>query len=589
MNKPSIIVFSKDRPMQLHAYIESLLKYSDIEQKNISILYKVSQGIDYKRVIKEFPSVNWVIENNFYEELLKIIKYSEDYIMFGCDDVVFKDCFSLEYAKEILTNNEQIMGFSFRLGTNIMPCPKNISSNERYIEWNWEKSQEPHFNYPWELDCTLYRKSDIVEMLVKYEQSTKETIKSPNYLESIFAAAAKKYIIRPDMACLNKKGQAIVITVNRVQETHCNAIDSTKSTDIYTLNKIYNEENNKLDIKTISTIENYIIHVGSEYFVLENREKNWKKPKIKKPKIKKIKTVKDKKNNPLKIFFKNITYLFRYNLKEMAKISSEKNVNLMMENIKYELADELNTLKKPNIKSPEETIEALITERASFCRYGDGEFTIIAGEGIPYQKYNAKLSFRLKEILKCNDKNVFVGVPYCYYSSVKNMRDFPKTYMRTWVRERSDYITDLCLPDKQYYDTTCSQMYVMYENYDFKSYFEKIKQIWANRDITIICGKTVFDKIENDIFNCAKSIEYQYAPPLNAFEEYDNIFEEAKRINKDRLVVIILGPTATVLAYDLTKEGYQAIDFGHIAKDYDYYLKAVDHNETSISKFISAD
>lgn len=587
MNKPSIIVFSKDRPMQLHAYIESLLLFSDVEQKNIIVLYKKTPNIDYSRVIKEYPFVNWIFETNFYDNLLSIINKSEDYIMFGCDDVVFKNEFSLEYAQDILTKNPHIFGFSFRLGTNLAPTPKSVSNNDKYLEWDWTKSDEPHFNYPWELDCTLYRKLDISEMI----KSKKEEIKSPNYLEGAFAENPTKYIKRPCLACLNKPNQAIVITVNRVQETHCNPVDSSKPTDIYTLNKLYNEENNKLDIKTIAEIENYIIHVDSDYFILENRDKNWKKPRIKKCKYKKSKSkkVKIKKNNPLKIFIKNLTYLFRYNLKEMALNSQDESINRMFENMKYEIADELKNLKKPNIKSPEATIQALIDNRPSFCRFGDGEFTLIEGQGIPYQTPSSKLSFRLREILQSQDENIFIGVPYCFYSSVKGMRDFSKQYMRTWVSERRDQITDLCLPNKQYYDTTCSQMYSSYKDFDFKNYFENFKKVWSNRDITIICGETVFNKIVNNIFNCAKSIEYVYGPPTNAFDHYDSILDAAKQIDKNRLVLIILGPTATVLAYDLAKAGYQAIDLGHIAKDYDYYLKEVDHTEDSIAAFISPD
>ncbi|MBU4465609.1 MAG: DUF1792 domain-containing protein, partial [Actinobacteria bacterium] len=37
--------------------------------------------------------------------------------------------------------------------------------------------------------------------------------------------------------------------------------------------------------------------------------------------------------------------------------------------------------------------------------------------------------------------------------------------------------------------------------------------------------------------------------------------------------IAILGPTATVLAYDLHRAGYRALDLGHIAKSYDWWLR----------------
>lgn len=43
-------------------------------------------------------------------------------------------------------------------------------------------------------------------------------------------------------------------------------------------------------------------------------------------------------------------------------------------------------------------------------------------------------------------------------------------------------------------------------------------------------------------------------------------------VNKAKLVLIALGHTATVLAYDLAEVGYQAIDIGHIDIEYEWFL-----------------
>ena len=34
-----------------------------------------------------------------------------------------------------------------------------------------------------------------------------------------------------------------------------------------------------------------------------------------------------------------------------------------------------------------------------------------------------------------------------------------------------------------------------------------------------------------------------------------------------------MGPTATVLAYDLSRAGYQAIDIGHLDLEYEWFLR----------------
>ena len=44
-------------------------------------------------------------------------------------------------------------------------------------------------------------------------------------------------------------------------------------------------------------------------------------------------------------------------------------------------------------------------------------------------------------------------------------------------------------------------------------------------------------------------------------------------LDQNTLILISLGPTATVLAYDLIEFGHQIIDFGHFDIQYEYYLR----------------
>jgi len=64
-----------------------------------------------------------------------------------------------------------------------------------------------------------------------------------------------------------------------------------------------------------------------------------------------------------------------------------------------------------------------------------------------------------------------------------------------------------------------------------------------------------------------------YVPPENSFDYYDIIFNEAVKIEKRKLILIVLGPTATILAYDLHNVGYQAIDIGHVDIEYEWFLR----------------
>ena len=54
-------------------------------------------------------------------------------------------------------------------------------------------------------------------------------------------------------------------------------------------------------------------------------------------------------------------------------------------------------------------------------------------------------------------------------------------------------------------------------------------------------------------------------------------------------MILILGPTATVLSYDLNNLGYRALDLGHIAKDYDAFCKKLNKDSNTISGFFAPD
>jgi hypothetical protein len=113
--------------------------------------------------------------------------------------------------------------------------------------------------------------------------------------------------------------------------------------------------------------------------------------------------------------------------------------------------------------------------------------------------------------------------------------------------------------------------------------------IIKDREVVLICGKGILSEIKYNPFDVCKSIEYIEAPNISAFSEYDRILAEAKKIDKDKLICIILGPTADLLVYDLFKEGYQVWDIGHFVKDYDAYFKKNPRNEDTLIKFYQPD
>ena len=104
-------------------------------------------------------------------------------------------------------------------------------------------------------------------------------------------------------------------------------------------------------------------------------------------------------------------------------------------------------------------------------------------------------------------------------------------------------------------------------------YIKKFKQIWHKKEVLIIEGEKSRLGIGNDLFNNTKSIKRILCPAINAFNAYDKIITQAKKINKSILILLALGPTSTVLSYNLYKSGYQVIDIGHIDIEYEWFLR----------------
>ncbi|HBH65523.1 MAG TPA: hypothetical protein DDY51_13210 [Erwinia persicina] len=295
----------------------------------------------------------------------------------------------------------------------------------------------------------------------------------------------------------------------------------------------------------------------------------------------------------LKRLFRNIKFLMRHDLREIKNRDSisHEQLNVILDNLlSHELPDNPLKTKKPNIKNIEETIEHLISKKSSFARFGDGELELMNGKNIPFQSANPALSEKLKRTIESSEEGLMVGINYHYYhAELSGLLPVVKKFYRASVphfRKTLDLYID---SEKQYYSAAMTQVYSFFESYAFEKHFERIKTIWKERNITIICGKTVFNEIENNIFDCASSIDYIHAPSLNAFDNYDEILNQASHVEKNNLIILILGPTAKPLVYDLHMLGYQALDLGHIAKDYDAYVKGQTRDEKYIVKFFSPD
>lgn len=264
------------------------------------------------------------------------------------------------------------------------------------------------------------------------------------------------------------------------------------------------------------------------------------------------------------------------NVKKIYELEKElEKLKIRLNNLPYELG-----LKpSPIIRSAEELLEKITKEKRSLSRYGDGELEIMQNRSRPwFQETDKKLAERLKEIFTCEDERIIIALANDFGNLdcfTEESADAIRQYLSQGIREKVMQMIDL---NRIYYDAYVSRPYIQYQDKPYANrIFTLFKKIWKNRDILLVEGRYAYNGIRNDLFQEAASIHRIIAPAKNAFSMYDEILTATEKCaEKDTLVLISLGPAATVLAYDLAMKGIQALDIGQLDNEYEWYMRGTD-------------
>lgn len=238
-SKTHLIIFSKDRAMQLHALLESIIVNCDVFDR-ISILYTTSKSeynkaysllfTRFSHLLKD--KLHSVLESNF-EKNLKYLLSIKDYgnICFMVDDdIIFNDCVSIvRFFTNPLRDDEC---FSLRLGDNI--------------------KVKTHFSYKFATDGHFYRRKLIKAMVDEI------SFINPNKFE----AKMQRFNNRIGTVNYSKSSSLIGIPVNKVSNTSsCSAgeeysFSAKQLNDLYLLGQIIDWQN--LDYSGIDNVHKEI-------------------------------------------------------------------------------------------------------------------------------------------------------------------------------------------------------------------------------------------------------------------------------------------------------------------------------------------
>jgi hypothetical protein len=206
------IIFSKDRPLQLHATLASFaLHASGAAMVQIHVLFRASNEAysrGYSQVAEEWAGqlqINWVQETDFKVDLLAVMQEPQpasrrrclwdrlilrhprlraEHLLFLVDDNLFIRPFCLQEIADTLNAYPDAIGFSLRVGRNTtscysMQCDQSLPAFESappHLRFNWP-GQAGDFGYPLEVSSSVYRCADLIPLLRTLPYS------NPNRLE----------------------------------------------------------------------------------------------------------------------------------------------------------------------------------------------------------------------------------------------------------------------------------------------------------------------------------------------------------------------------------------------------------------------
>lgn len=257
------LIFTKDRPLQCEALIESLRHYTQIDPFDVHVLYP-NQFELYRPTVRSSSGVHWHGEDGSFDAALRALfstrgpfDIDTDAVLLLVDDCFFFRDTSLRSAAGCLRDNRSVLSFSMRLGRNIRRGPSMVHGSKVSF-WRWAAASW-HWGYPFSISCDLHRVSLVREVL-----ASRDTFTIPNDLESAGVLYCFKNRVPTFNAMFNGHSVAACLDANRVQDFHPNAFHGGPEVSAQNLISAY-QQGQRLDWRSYEGItpgDCFIGHLG---------------------------------------------------------------------------------------------------------------------------------------------------------------------------------------------------------------------------------------------------------------------------------------------------------------------------------------
>lgn len=258
-------------------------------------------------------------------------------------------------------------------------------------------------------------------------------------------------------------------------------------------------------------------------------------------------------------------------------------------NIWYPVFDRFYTFfhTPPKIASISDTLNLIINNKCSVARFGDGEMQLAWGGETSFQSSDSLLQTKLSEIPFAKNNNLLVCIPDVF-DNLDQYREFDKQYWKNHLAKTRIKWYNSIDSNRQYYNAFISRFYMPYRDKSNTSIYIKLwKRVWDKKKLLIVEGEKTRLGVGNDLFDNAASIQRILCPNTQAFRYYHQLLNEILKFDTDRIILLAIGPTATIIASDLSKKGYQALDVGHIDIEYSWFKMGATEKVAVNNKFVN--
>lgn len=225
------------------------------------------------------------------------------------------------------------------------------------------------------------------------------------------------------------------------------------------------------------------------------------------------------------------------------------------------------------VMSVEDSLGHILADQLSVTRFGDGEMRLMRGESIGFQRADRALADELVRVARSSQQNLALCVPGVFGALKSFTPEVRRIWRRHLFRSRRDW-TRFFDEDRTYFNAFITRPYMDWADKSQAALrFDLIRELWKGRDVLVVEGDGSRLGVGNPLFESATSVERVVCPPRGAWQACEEIRAAVTEHAHDRLVVLALGPTATVLSANLAATGLQAIDLGHLDVEFEWFLQ----------------